>query len=213
MAFKLKHQNGSPFQQRLQSSSGGTNPEVEAMNKIIAERALANGIPASQPPPSLTQDSGKEDSWLQKLSFAVQNPMTAARMVMGVGQGGSIPSGAQAGLDAGTLERSELDDYALDVINLPGALTKVAEGAVEGDALKVGKGLLYSAPYGKTISKALGGTSKVAKGAYNTATKYKQTAKAIQNKLTPKALKQPVEALLGDDGAKLAAKIAIKKSV
>ena len=39
MAFKLKHQNGSPFQQRLQSSSGGTNPEVEAMNKIIAERA------------------------------------------------------------------------------------------------------------------------------------------------------------------------------
>tara|TARA_R110001599_G_scaffold60309_2_gene167641 strand:- start:230 stop:871 length:642 start_codon:yes stop_codon:yes gene_type:complete len=213
MAFKLNHQKKSPLQQRLQSSSGGTNPEVEAMNKMLAERALANGIQSSKPDVALNPDSGKEDGFLKKLSFAVQNPMTAAKIAMGLGESGYIPSGAQKGLDAGTLERSEFDDYALDIINLPGALTKVAEGASEGDLKKVGKGLLYSAPYGKTISKVLGGTNKAAKLAYNTSAKYKNIANSVQNKLTPKVLKKPVEKLLGDDGAKLVAKAAIKKSV
>ena len=213
MAFKLNHQKGSPLQQRLQSSSGGTSPEVEAMNKMLAERALASGIQPSKPDIALNPDSGKEDGFLKKLFFAVQNPMTAAEMAMGLGETGYIPSGAQKGLDAGTLERSEFDDYALDIVNLPGALTKVAEGSVQGDLKKVGKGLLYSAPYGKTISKVLGSTSKVAKAAYNTSAKYKNVSKALQNKLTPKVLKKPVEKLLGDDGAKLIAKAAIKKSV
>tara|TARA_R110000772_G_scaffold138654_1_gene247670 strand:- start:28 stop:669 length:642 start_codon:yes stop_codon:yes gene_type:complete len=213
MAFKLNHQKGSPFQQRLQPSSGGTSPEVEAMNEMLAERALASGIQPSKPDIALNPESGKEDSFWKKLSFAVQNPMTAAKMAMGLGETGYIPSGAQKGLDAGTLERSEFDDYALDIINLPGALTKVAEGTVEGDLKKVGKGLLYSAPYGKTISKALGGTSKAAKAAYNTSAKYKQAAQAVQNKLTPKVVARPVQQILGDDGAKLIAKAAIKKNI
>ncbi len=212
MAFKLKHQNTSPFKQRF-VSSGGTTDEVSMMNKMLAERAAASGIQPKQPDTSLNPESGKEDSFLEKLSFAIQNPMTAAKMAMGLGETGYIPSGAQEGLDAGTLERSEFDDYALDIVNLPGAITKVGEGAVQGDLKKVGKGLLYSAPYGKTISKALGGTSKAAKAAYNTSAKYKQAAQAVQNKLTPKVIEKPVQKILGDDGAKLIAKAAIKKNI
>ena len=212
MGFKLKHQKQSPLTQRL-TFSEDENDKVDAMNKMLAERAAASGIQPRQPDTPLNPESGKEDGFLKKLSFALQNPMTSARIAMGLGESGSIPSGAQKALDAGTLERSEFDDYALDLINLPGALTKVAEGAVEGDLKKVGKGLLYSAPYGKTISKALGGTSKAAKAAYNTSAKYKQAAQAVQNKLTPKVVAEPVQQLLGDDGAKLIAKAAIKKNI
>ena len=212
MAFKLKHQKESPLHQRF-VSSGGNSDEVDAMNKMLAERAAANGIQTRKPDTPLNPESGKEDGFLKKLSFVVQNPMTSARIAMGLGESGYIPSGAQKSLEAGTLERSEFDDYGTDLVNLPGALTKAAEGAVEGDLMKLGKGLLYSAPYGKTISKVLGGTSKVAKAAYDTSKKYKNISKAVQNKLTPKAVKKPVETLLGDDGAKLIAKVAIKKNI
>jgi len=212
MAFKLKHQNQSPINQRF-VSSGGRTDEVNAMNKMLAERAAANGIQPSQPDTPLNPESGKEDSFFKKLSFAVQNPATSAKIAMGLGESGSIPSGAQNALDAGKLERSELDEYALDLVNLPGAITKVGEGVAEGDLKKVGKGLVYSAPYGKTISKALGGTNIFAKAAYNTSSKYKQIAKALQNKLTPKVVEKPVQRLLGDDGAKLIAKAAIKKNI
>jgi len=212
MAFKLKHQKESPLHQRF-VSSGGNSDEVDAMNKMLAERAAASGVQTRQPDTPLNPESGKEDGFLKKLSFALQNPMTSAKIAMGLGESGYIPSGAQKGLEAGALERSEFDDYALDLVNLPGALTKVAEGAAEGDLKKVGKGLLYSAPYGKTISKALGGTSKAAKAAYNTSAKYKNISKAVQSKLTPKVLKKPVEKLLGDDGAKLVAKAVIKKNI
>ena len=212
MAFKLKHQKKSPLHQRF-VSSGGNSDEVDAMNKMLAERAAASGIQPKQPDTSLNPESGKEDSFLEKLSFTIQNPMTAAKIAFGLGETGYIPSGAQEGLDAGALERSEFDDYALDIVNLPGAITKVGEGVAQGDLKKVGKGLLYSAPYGKTISKALGSTNKVAKAAYNTSSKYKQAAQAIQNKLTPKVVEKPVQQLLGDDGAKLIAKAAIKKNI
>ena len=212
MGFKLKHQKQSPLTQRLTFSEGENN-EVDAMNKMLAEKAAASGIQPRQPDTPLNPESGKEDSFLEKLSFTIQNPMTAAKIAMGLGETGYIPSGAQKGLDAGTLERSEFDDYALDLINLPGALAKVGEGVVEGDLKKLGKGLIYSAPYGKTISKALGGTSKAAKAAYNTSAKYKQAAQAVQNKLTPKVVAEPVQQLLGDEGAKLIAKAAIKKNI
>lgn len=213
MAFKLNHQKKSPLNQELQSSSGGTNSDVEAMNKMLAERAAASGITPRQPDAPLNPESGKEDSFMKKLSFAIQNPTTSAKMVLGLGESGSIPSGAQKALDAGTLERNELDNYALDLVNLPGALTKVGEGVAQGDLKKVAKGLIYSAPYGKTISKALGGTNKVARAAYNTSSKYKKIAQALQNKLTPKVVAKPVQQLLGDDGAKLIAKAAIKKNI
>ena len=42
--------------------------------------------------------------------------------------------------------------------------------------------------------------------------KYKNISKSVQNKLTPKVLKKPVEKILGDDGAKLIAKATIKKN-
>lgn len=213
MAFKLNYQKKSPLNQALQSSSGGTNPDVEAMNKMLAERAAASGLAPSQPDAPLNPESGKEDSFMKKLSFAVQNPATSAKIALGLGESGSIPSGAQEALDAGTLERSEFDDYALDLVNLPGAITKVGEGVAQGDLKKVAKGLIYSAPYGKTISKMLGSTNKLAKVAYNTSSKYKKIAQAVQNKLTPKIVKKPIQQLLGDDGAKLIAKAAIKKNI
>ena len=78
MAFKLNHQKESPLQQRLQSSSGGTSPEVEAMNKMLAERALASGIQPSKPDIALDanelKNDFKSDSLVKQASTLISNP-------------------------------------------------------------------------------------------------------------------------------------------
>ena len=172
------------------------NQKVQDMKNMLQQRAEANGISVAQAPPSLNPKSGTDkDGILDKLSFAVQNPMTAASMMFKPGSAGYIPSGAQKAVDAGGLQRNDLDSFGTDVINLPGAMTKLSEGLFGGDYAKAGKGLLYSLPYAKTISKAFGGINAVEKAGKA----YKATANAI----TPSAVSA--------GNSKLLAKVLQKK--
>jgi len=100
MAFKLNHQNTSPLKQRF-VSSGGRTDEVDAMNKMLAERAAASGIQPNQPD-TITSVEGKKGlsgmleggkEFFQDLKTFAGNPFDAARAVVRTdNSGGDFPT-------------------------------------------------------------------------------------------------------------------------
>ena len=56
-------------------------------------------------------------------------------------------------------------DYAVDLINLPGAVSKVVQGASKGDPTKTAAGFLQAIPYAKPIAKAAGAGARLLPGA------------------------------------------------
>ncbi len=87
MAFKLKHQKESPLHQRF-VSSGGNSDEVDAMNKMLAERAAASGItPRDHSSETISQPT-PDDSFSKQIGTLLSNPFSGTRALVNQARGG-----------------------------------------------------------------------------------------------------------------------------
>lgn len=127
---QLTYQNTQdPFPQ------GGTTEEIQSWYQ-------------RNPPQGGTISEAKEDSFMDKVHAFAQNPFTVAKNLYQ--NQGEWTDGIGGAIDAGTVPR-EAYDMPLDLINLPGAVSKVSQGVAKGDAGKAAYGVVQSIPYAKTI--------------------------------------------------------------
>ena len=174
MAFKLNHQKESPLQQRLRSSSGGTNPEVEAMNKMLAERALASGIQPSKPDIALDanelKNDFKSDSLLKQASTLISNPFQGLKAL------GNQTSYNYVDGKFGTNNRDSGFD---SLTSLREAKENRGYGEMHGDVMNsAAQAGLFAASGGLKAIKGLFGLSK-APAAINAATTAAKSGKAL----------------------------------
>ncbi len=87
MAFKLKHQNTSPFKQEF-VSSGGTTNEVSIMNKMLAERAAASGITPRDHSNETISMPTEDDSLIKQVGTLLSNPFDGVRALVNQTRGG-----------------------------------------------------------------------------------------------------------------------------
>ena len=87
MAFKLKHQKESPLHQRF-VSSGGNSDEVDAMNKMLAERAAASGITPRDHSNETISMPTKDDSLTKQVGTLLSNPFSGVRSLVNQTRGG-----------------------------------------------------------------------------------------------------------------------------
>ena len=99
----------------------------------------------------------EDDSFMTKLHAFAQNPFTVAKNLYQTG--GEWTNGIGGAIDAGVVER-EAFDLPIDLINLPGAVSKVTQGVQKGDLGKTAYGALQAVPYAGTIGKGLKGSMK-----------------------------------------------------
>jgi hypothetical protein len=87
MAFKLKHQNTSPFKQRF-VSSGGTTDEISMMNQMLSERAAASGITPKDHSNETISTPTKDDSLIKQVGTLLSNPFDGVRSLVNQTRGG-----------------------------------------------------------------------------------------------------------------------------
>ena len=87
MAFKLKHQKESPLHQRF-VSSGGDSEEVDAMNKMLAERAAASGITSRDHSNETISMPTEDDSLTKQIGTLLSNPVSGVRSLVNQTRGG-----------------------------------------------------------------------------------------------------------------------------
>ncbi len=106
---------------------------------------------AEQPGGTIRQ-AQEDDSFMTKLHAFAQNPFTVTKSLYQ--NNGEWTNGLGNAIDAGVVDR-EAFDLPLDLINLPGAVSKVTQGIQKGDAGKTAYGALQAVPYAGTIGKGL----------------------------------------------------------
>ena len=87
MAFKLKHQKESPLHQRFVSSAGKSD-EVDAMNKMLAERAADSGITPKDHSNETISTPTKDDSLTKQVGTLLSNPFSGVRSLVNQTRGG-----------------------------------------------------------------------------------------------------------------------------
>ena len=111
---------------------------------------------AEQPGGTIRQ-AQEDDSFMTKLHAFAQNPFTVTKSLYQ--NNGEWTNGLGNAIDAGVVER-EAFDIPIDLINLPGAVSKVTQGMQKGDLGKTAYGALQSIPYAKTIGTGIKGGMK-----------------------------------------------------
>jgi uncharacterized protein YneF (UPF0154 family) len=117
----------------------------------------ANNKPQYPLPPQGTMRATEDDSFMTKLHAFAQNPFTIAKNLYQTG--GEWTNGIGGAIDAGVVDR-EAFDLPIDLINLPGAVSKVTQGIQKGDIGKTAYGALQAIPYAGTIGKGVQGAMK-----------------------------------------------------
>lgn len=118
---------------------GGSNEEIKAWY-------------TRNPPQGGTISEAREDSFMDKAHAFAQSPFTVAKSLYQ--NNGEWTDGIGPAIDAGTVSR-EAYDMPIDLINLPGAVSKMSQGVAKGDASKAAYGALQSIPYAGTIGKGV----------------------------------------------------------
>jgi len=123
---------------------GGSNEEIKAWY-------------TRNPPQGGTISEAREDSFMDKAHAFAQNPFTVAKSLYQ--NNGEWTDGIGPAIDAGTVSR-EAYDMPIDLINLPGAVSKMSQGVAKGDVGKAAYGALQAIPYAGTIGKGVQGAMK-----------------------------------------------------
>lgn len=144
-----KYQAGGPVKPKL-------TPEAQAYFSSPEYLAKAAQYKTTRPPD--TMRASEEDSFMTKVHAFAQNPFTIAKNLYQTG--GEWTNGIGGAIDAGVVDR-EAFDLPIDLINLPGAVSKVTQGIQKGDVGKTAYGALQAIPYAGTIGK---GIQKAASG-------------------------------------------------
>lgn len=118
---------------------GGSNEEIKAWY-------------TRNPPQGGTISEAREDSFMDKAHAFAQSPFTVAKSLYQ--NNGEWTDGIGPAIDAGTVSR-EAYDMPIDLINLPGAVSKMSQGVAKGDAGKAAYGALQAIPYAGTIGKGV----------------------------------------------------------
>lgn len=131
-------------------------PEAQAYFSSPEYLAKADQYKTTRPPDTM-RAAPEDDSFMTKLHAFAQNPFTVTKSLYQ--NNGEWTNGLGRAIDAGVVDR-EAFDLPIDLINLPGAVSKVAQGINKGDLGKTAYGALQAIPYAGTIGKGLQSTMK-----------------------------------------------------
>ena len=172
---------------------GGSNEEIKSWY-------------TRNPPQGGTISEAREDSFMDKAHAFAQNPFTVAKSLYQ--NNGEWTDGIGPAIDAGTISR-EAYDMPIDLINLPGAVSKLSQGVAKGDAGKAAYGALQAIPYAGTIGKgvqgAMKGVSPYLDDAANAVAQYGDDAMHAYKNAAGKAMP-----MLDKTTAKYTAKLGVK---
>lgn len=118
----------------------------------IMQWYAANRPEGAEQPGGTIRQAQEDDSFMTKLHAFAQNPFTVTKSLYQ--NNGEWTNGLGRAIDAGVVDR-EAFDLPIDLINLPGAVSKVTQGIQKGDAGKTAYGALQAVPYAGTIGKGL----------------------------------------------------------
>ena len=144
-----KYQAGGEVIQKQPFPTNGSQEEIMQW--------YATNQPQGAMQPQATMRATEDDSFMTKLHAFAQNPFTVAKNLYQ--KGGEWTNGIGGAIDAGVVER-EAFDLPIDLINLPGAVSKVTQGIQKGDLGKTAYGALQAIPYAGTIGKGVQGAMK-----------------------------------------------------
>ena len=131
-------------------------PEAQAYFSSPEYQAKAAQYQTTRPPDTM-RAAQEDDSFMTKLHAFAQNPFTVTKSLYQ--NNGEWTNGLGRAIDAGVVDR-EAFDLPIDLINLPGAVSKVTQGIQKGDLGKTAYGALQAVPYAGTIGKGLQSTMK-----------------------------------------------------
>jgi len=120
---------------------------------MLANNNLPSGYTTYQDTEPHTAVAAPEDTFMNRVHKFAQNPVTQIQKAANMTPGGVTGRNTM--------------DYAVDLINLPGAVSKVVQGASKGDPSKLAAGIVQSVPYAKPITKGLGVLENVGANATN----------------------------------------------
>ena len=193
-----KYQAGGEVIQKQPFPTNGSQEEIMQW--------YATNQPQGAMQPQATMRATEDDSFMTKLHAFAQNPFTVAKNLYQ--KGGEWTNGIGGAIDAGVVER-EAFDLPIDLINLPGAVSKVTQGIQKGDLGKTAYGALQAIPYAGTIGKgvqgAMKGVSPYLDDAANAVGKFGDDAMHAYKNVASKAMPG-----LDKTTAKLTAKMGVK---
>mgnify|MGYP003626925861 CR=1 FL=1 len=193
-----KYQAGGEVIQKQPFPTNGSQEEIMQW--------YATNQPQGAMQPQGTIRASEDDSFMTKLHAFAQNPFTVAKNLYQ--KGGEWTNGIGGAIDAGVVER-EAFDLPIDLVNLPGAVSKVTQGIQKGDLGKTAYGALQAIPYAGTIGKgvqgAMKGVSPYLDDAANAVSKFGDDAMHAYKNVASRAMPG-----LDKTTAKLTAKMGVK---
>ena len=140
---KSREYSGYDFGRTLAKHGGPRMYQTAGFDmSMLANNNLPSGYTTYQDTEPHTAVAAPEDTFMNRVHKFAQNPVTQIQKAANMTPGGVAGRNTM--------------DYAVDLINLPGAVSKVVQGASTGDPSKLAAGIVQSVPYAKPITKTLG---------------------------------------------------------
>jgi hypothetical protein len=148
---KSRTYSGYDFGRTLAKKGGPRMYQTAGFDmSMLANNKLPSGYTAYQDTEPHTAVAAPENTIMNRIHKFAQNPVTEIQRAANMTPGGVTGRNTM--------------DYAVDLINLPGAVSKVVQGVSKGDPTKTAAGVLQAIPYAKPIAKAVGAGAKLLPG-------------------------------------------------